>query len=119
MGNNKDFKKFESFLVCIIITILMVLAGIYTDILKKYCILSLLIWIWPLNYLILRKEMTRKRELVISVCVWAAISIFLFGINAMVIKRNNSEIWWCIFPIIGIACWPISNITKYIGGKKE
>lgn len=63
--------------------------------------------------------MTRKRELVISVCVWAAISIFLFGINAMVIKRNNSEIWWCIFPIIGIACWPISNITKYIGGKKE
>lgn len=37
MGNNKDFKKFESFLVCIIITILMVLAGIYTDIPKKYC----------------------------------------------------------------------------------
>ena len=35
MGNNKDFKKFESFLVCIIITILMVLAGIYTDILKN------------------------------------------------------------------------------------
>lgn len=35
MGNNKDFKKFESFLVCIIITILMVFWQAFIQIFLK------------------------------------------------------------------------------------
>jgi predicted neutral ceramidase superfamily lipid hydrolase len=69
----------------------------------------LLILLWPVT-LLFRARM--KKTFFLSIAVWLAVSVVLFMINYLIFRRNDSTVWWCIYPIIGMFFWPLCEVLR-------
>ncbi len=113
----KQDELLKAIVLCAEVTILLGVMTVMKVLDWKYYAYCLLIWMWPLMVLINRQFASVKKDkgnnnLIFSVITWLVLSIILALINLFTYDGTTI---WCLFPIIGIACWPIMNfILTYI-----
>lgn len=78
---------------------------------------------WPLMELIKMKIKrndeskinSNKLDVKISIITWLILSVFLLVFNYVLAK----DTFWAVYPIIGIALWPVTIVIKFYFNKKD
>ncbi|MBU3093522.1 hypothetical protein KPL35_15800 [Clostridium sp. CF011] len=79
--------------------------------------------IWPIMELIKMKIKkndeseinSNKLDVKISIITWLILSVFLLVFNYVFVK----DTFWAVYPIIGIALWPVTIFIKFYFNKKN